>query len=105
MICGSAILNRLRCIRALDEITNRIETKQSQNCFVRFIRFMEHPDMIAELSKKLNVALDLFKVLRDSFVLCRPGAEARIQFGAVMRTEITADKTLRVVQNNTLSRE
>jgi hypothetical protein len=89
----------------LDEIANRIETKQSQNSFVRFMRFMEHPDMIAEMTKKLNVALDLFKVLCGSFVLCRPSAEGHIQFGAVMRTEITADKTLRVVQNNTLSCE
>jgi hypothetical protein len=66
MICGCAILNRIRCIRALDEIANRIETKQSQNSFVRFMRFMEHPDMIAEMTKKLNVALELFKVLCGS---------------------------------------
>jgi hypothetical protein len=63
MICRCAILSTIRCTRALDEIAYRIETKQSQNSVVRFMRFMEHPDMIAELTKKLNVALDLFKVL------------------------------------------
>jgi hypothetical protein len=47
----------------LDEIANGIKTKQSQSGFVRFVRFMEHPDMIADMTKKLNAAIDLFQVL------------------------------------------
>lgn len=49
--------------RMLDEVKGIIESKQHEGFGSRLLHFLGHLDMIAELKKKINDAVELLKVV------------------------------------------
>ncbi|KAB5591451.1 hypothetical protein CTheo_5096 [Ceratobasidium theobromae] len=57
------IENLTKLQQSLSDVIKSIEEKQRQGIFDRFMHFMEYPDLIAEMTQKLNSVIDQFTVL------------------------------------------